>query len=731
MKNRFFFITTYDNISGGILSAAINTHPDIHCHTSYPDIFLPNFLMQDREQVNFSLDKFMMQNTATEKKFSGNAQRFSGFELQHKNLVEKTAHPYNSANIIIAPKLRTDLILHSWMKSNLDEQYVLAFIEQKCLFLEKKHFQFEIYNFNYYYKLLNDTVALEKMADLRIAKNKLFLYALAKTITYDCADIPTPGKKFIFENLLANSEELVNLIKHITNNKALVTNEFKKNLNSKLNELQNSVKQLPFSAWEPWQTDLMEKFIKTKLHTIYSPHIDKSLSTLYAEAGSVLPFNTAEKKPQYTKIISIQLNSNRPAQLSAYFDNIEETADNPADVEVLVNIDIGNTAMKSLIENNISFRKFTLKYVETERPASFCDLWKPINKLLQITDPGSYFLVNISDEMLFATHGWDTILKKYVAYFPDNLFRLRASRNKFRNYFDRWECSFAQDAIPITTKKWIDVGGDWNPCFGPDSFQQLISFYLSKEGMFSNSHYLREMPFTEIKFAGDVPALGIDAEKSWRHNRDHLIAMQICQSYPMQLEARRRAIMIKAHIIAHEKQLRKFEVITEHLKKKISLYDLEKNCHVGDWSYNVNRWSIFLTNQWRKLAFFNYFGDGPHQKITPLSFLRYLKAKYLWGVKLYKVFCKIKNLNPLRIFKIFKIFNVKIVKKRILTHYYREPFKEENARLKELYKAACIKNETLQNYLIETKLSTNIETKQQEKKPELKIVTIPKQTSKC
>ena len=282
----------------------------------------------------------------------------------------------------------------------------------------------------------------------------------------------------------------------------------------------------------------------------------------------------------------------------------------PEQIEVLVNIDTNDTAMLEMLEREIPQRKFTIKYITTERPPSFCDLWKPINKLLEITDPNAYFLLNISDEMLFATPGWDSLLKKYVGFFPDNIFRLRASRNKFRNYFDRWECSFGQDAIPITTKKWIDIGGDWNPCFGPDSFQQLISFYLAKEGRFSNAHYLRELPIIDIKFHGDIPALGIHPLKAWKHNRDHVFAMQICQSHEMQLEARRRAILIKTHIHAAKNQISNFEVVDNKIKKRIYLMDANTSQILSSQDYNVNWLAITFTNQIRKLRFYAYFGGG-------------------------------------------------------------------------------------------------------------------------
>ena len=329
----------------------------------------------------------------------------------------------------------------------------------------------------------------------------------------------------------------------------------------------------------------------------------------------------------FSKIISIQLNSNRPAQLVAYFDNVEETADNPQEVEVLVNIDQGDDDMKNLLDSEITKRKFTLKYIQSPRPDSFYDLWKPINKLLEITDQGAYFLLNISDEMFFSHKGWDSTLKKYVGLFPDHIFRLRASRNKYRNYYDRWECNFAQDSIPFTTRKWLNIVGDWNPCFGPDSFQQLISFYLAKDGAFSYEQIIRDIPITDIEFLGDIPTLGLQSDKHWSFRRDSVKALLICQSYEMQLEARRRAMLLKASILVHEKLLQNPKLVENKKKKFIQIYT-QNQVH-ATLSYKLNWFKITLENQWRKLFFFYYFGHGFNIKIKPFqSVLYYLMIKY-------------------------------------------------------------------------------------------------------
>ena len=325
--------------------------------------------------------------------------------------------------------------------------------------------------------------ALNKGIDLAQVKNKLFLIAVARVIAQDFTDLLSSNKNICLEKLISNTDECFQLMNYLSSHQLDLHAVNAAALKQSLQHAADVLAEMKQITWQAWQTDLFQQILFLNLQAISFQHTNKPVAAFYQELAYQMPGDTQDIP--YSKLISIHLNSNRPAQLAIYFDNIEETMHDLNLIEVLVNCDDHDTAMQEMLNREIKKRKFTIKYITSPRPASFCDLWKPINALLSITDPHAYFLLNISDEMLFATKGWDAVLKKYVGLFPDHLFRLRASRNKFRNYFDRWECSFAQDSIPITTKKWVEIGGDWNPCFGPDSYQQLIAFYLAKDEMFS------------------------------------------------------------------------------------------------------------------------------------------------------------------------------------------------------------------------------------------------------
>ena len=177
-------------------------------------------------------------------------------------------------------------------------------------------------------------------------------------------------------------------------------------------------------------------------------------------------------------LVSIQLNSNRPRAISEFIENIEKTASAPEQIEVIFHIDLGDEKCRELLEKLKSTSKTQIKYLETDIIKHYKDLWRPLNQLLKLTDPNAYFIANFSDEFRFKTKGWDEILSKYIGYYEDDIFRIRLSRYRFRNYTDFWECIFAPDSLAFYTKRWMDIVGMWCPCLGPDSWQQSVIFYL-------------------------------------------------------------------------------------------------------------------------------------------------------------------------------------------------------------------------------------------------------------
>ena len=142
--------------------------------------------------------------------------------------------------------------------------------------------------------------------------------------------------------------------------------------------------------------------------------------------------------------------------------------------------------------------KFNFNFIvfSSLKGRGFLDLWQWVNFFFKVSSSkSSKFIMNISDEMYVDNKNWDTKLEKYANFYSDNIFRLRTSVYKNRNYFDLYECGYAPDTTAIYTRKYLEIQGDFSPCFGPDNGQQFVSFYLAKLNLPRHFQFLRERSY--------------------------------------------------------------------------------------------------------------------------------------------------------------------------------------------------------------------------------------------
>lgn len=328
--------------------------------------------------------------------------------------------------------------------------------------------------------------------------------------------------------------------------------------------------------------------------------------------------------------VSIQLNSNRPEQIGVFFDSIEATADRPDDIEVLLHIDKGDVAMEQAVEVEKAKRKFSLRVLQTDIIKGYLSLWKPLNPLLEMTHPDAYFVTNFSDEFLFVSKGWDTQLRAYVGYYPDHIFRLRCSQYRFRNYTDVWECGYVPDSLAFYTKRWLDLGRDWNPCLGPDSFQQCVSFYLYMSDRWTHTQYNRDIPMSHVRFSGEGAGVGLTGMARFRRMIQNNRAWFVLFSHRMQQEAKRRAMRLKAHIVA-EAAADGLVVREEPASLRFVLIQPVNGKVVDAFSYRLSWLRITATNLCRMPWVLYYAGSGRGVLRFPLHGLVIMGATYLPG----------------------------------------------------------------------------------------------------
>ncbi len=329
-------------------------------------------------------------------------------------------------------------------------------------------------------------------------------------------------------------------------------------------------------------------------------------------------------------LVSLLLCSNRPENLASYFDRLEAVTSNPANVEAVVKIDEGDGESLALVELEKAARPFAIKYLVSARPRGFHELWRSYDQLHALSDPGSYFLAIHNDEVFFRTPGWDEVLARYVGYFDDDIFRLRVSQFRWRNYRDHWECGYAPDSYAFATRQWIDLQDNWAPVEGPDTFQQLVAYYLSRLSWPRQMQTQRDIAIPGIELGGEVALVGLSDTQRIDRVRAGIPGWIRLMSRKTQRAALRRAGLLEAHIRARETDV-PAQVVEDPAKRRFLVRRPgEPDVEVA---YRKLRRSIAATNFHRMQHYFYYGGGGPEIRTAwweyqrDFYFLRYLNFR--------------------------------------------------------------------------------------------------------
>lgn len=324
-------------------------------------------------------------------------------------------------------------------------------------------------------------------------------------------------------------------------------------------------------------------------------------------------------------LVSFQLASNNPENLVALFDSLEEKTSDHGCIEVLVKIDTEDGRMHEVMAQQVVTRPFSIRCISRPCGEGFADLWKAYNALLPLTDGNAYFLCLLNDEVRLNETAWDTRLRKYVGLFPDHIFRLRATRLKFRNYYDFWECGYAPDSFAFYTKRWLEIVGNWNVCTGPDSSQQFIAYYLGYANYPGFHQYNRDVPVLDISFSGEAASAGLKAgQRELRDTLNFRLWFPLV-SHAVQEELFRRARLLQAHIIVAEHQASDLEISDDRRTRCILIRNKSDGVLRDILPYKLSRLSLFFRNLRRTLHYQYYAGGGAEAwQAFPFSVIEFL-----------------------------------------------------------------------------------------------------------
>lgn len=244
-------------------------------------------------------------------------------------------------------------------------------------------------------------------------------------------------------------------------------------------------------------------------------------------------------------LLSLSLLSNRPHLFSEMMDNLEATASDCSELEVLVGIDDGHIAMRDTVAAEASKRRIRIKCLSEPR-TGFFSLWPTLNRMHQeLCSPDAYFVQHYNDEIRVRTKGWDQVLKRYIGLYPDDLFRLRVSDHRLWNYASLKDAGSFPETCPITTKRWIDITG-WAACHSADSFQQCIALWLAQ----GSWRQVRDVPVPELALSGFEAGAELNEPARRRHRSLAVKGWLRLFSSEIQTEANRLAKTLQAHIWA-------------------------------------------------------------------------------------------------------------------------------------------------------------------------------------
>ncbi len=355
----------------------------------------------------------------------------------------------------------------------------------------------------------------------------------------------------------------------------------------------------------------------------------------FARANTGSRQDVGWRRSEFPFLVSIHIQTNSPDNFTTFCDRIANSCDDPSRIEVIVKIDDDHVALNELLPREVERQPFQLKFISTPLVGGFFALWESMNDMLAITDPGAYFLLNLNDEMYFSRRGWDTRLERYVGLYPDHLYRLRTSVYKTRNYFDHWECGFAPETSAVTTKRWIETGGNWNPCLGPDTFQQCVAYYFNLINRRLPKPRYREIPIEDIEFGGEGAYLGLTGKALRRRVRGATRAWFRLMSAEIQEEAARRAAKLHAAISAHEHGLGMEAVHVNKVARTVAVVDPTSTRALATHSFAIPKTLYYRLNVRRALQYEWFGGGGVDVRRPPVrAFLGFMAFRYDWAEKI-------------------------------------------------------------------------------------------------
>src|SRR3990167_7982025 len=300
------------------------------------------------------------------------------------------------------------------------------------------------------------------------------------------------------------------------------------------------------------------------------------------------------------RLISFLVPSRCLEHRNQQFDAFEKNTADPSAIEFLVKFDDDHEEAQVFIEDQIKKRPFQIKYIITPRVEGTFSLWIAVEQLFGLSDRSSYFVQVLSDEPHFMTPNWDEVLRGYIGFYSDHVFRLRLSTMKHNNYASHYECTFRCDSFPIYTRRWLELTEGTGDCWGSDAYQQCVAFHLGlgPGGYFNyyrEGSLCRDVPVNNIEMGGLEFGVGVSEAMQRERQIRNLREWRRLTTYQMQENFSYLARRIFCYIWANENKIKSFTLIADVSKKTVMVVGSDGSV-LREVSYRLQPSVIYIQN---------------------------------------------------------------------------------------------------------------------------------------
>lgn len=294
-------------------------------------------------------------------------------------------------------------------------------------------------------------------------------------------------------------------------------------------------------------------------------------------------------------LLSLLIPSRRIAQLEGLLESLLATMSDPSRIHILVKYDDDQPEFEALLTRFRDERGLKLEWITSPRLFGAFTMWILLQLMWKRVPRDAYFVLAVTDEARFLVPGFDDLLESHRGFFPDDIFRLRLSISRYRNYYNINQTVYVPDCFPVFTRRWLELTDGFGDCWGSDAFQQSVAYHLGRGTRPFWLHYPENAHFRDLilhgKLLGGIDDFGQDLESNEADTRLHLkyAEWRRMVSHAAQTQHCRLARRILLAIEAHERGLSDACIHENRARKKLMLVNRQGEC-VRAVSYRVPRW---------------------------------------------------------------------------------------------------------------------------------------------